>query len=116
MAAYIEGLVRYSVPAVQEGCKAWLDQPHGALWPSLPELQALVSRHEQLPALPPPSWDAPRHPMTTEMLAQSPRLRAEFKHLLADLRDYPDRFAQASLWRAIGLEMVARAGLTEEAL
>ena len=116
MAAYVEGLSRYSVGAIEQACREWPDQDGGAWWPSLAELARLVSKHDTpANALPRPTTedDGRTRPRDERTLRNSASLRAEYVELMAALKANPEKFVGAAALIAIGEDLMAKAGMVD---
>lgn len=115
MAAYIDGLSRYTVEAVEHAARNWPDQPNGEWWPTLAELGRLAARFDAPASLPRPDLDDAQRtrPRDTRTLRTSASLRAEYVELMAELRENPQRFAGATALIALGEAIMARAGMSD---
>mgnify|MGYP000942160887 CR=1 FL=1 len=115
MAAYVEGLNRYSLDAIERACRDWPDQPNGEFWPALAELGRLAAKYDAPSSLPRPAFeDAQRTtPRDTRTLRDSASLRAEYVELMAELRAHPERFVAAQALIAIGEDLMRKAGMLD---
>ena len=115
MAAYVEGLNRYSLDAIERACRDWPDQPNGEFWPALAELGRLAAKYDAPSSLPRPAFeDAQRTtPRDTRTLRDSASLRAEYVELMAELRAHPERFVAAQALIEMGEDRMRKAGLID---
>lgn len=115
LAAYVDGLSRYSVEAAEHACRTWPEQDGGEWWPSLAELGRLAAQFDAPASLPRPDLDDAQRtrPRDTRTLRTSASLRAEYVELMAELRAHPERFAGAAGLIALGEAIMARAGMSD---
>ena len=113
MAAYVEGLNRYSLDAIERACRDWPDQPNGEFWPALAELGRLAAKYDAPSSLPRPSFDDTPKGRDTRTLRDSASLRAEYVELMAELRAHPERFVAAQALIAIGEDLMRKAGMLD---
>lgn len=113
MAAYVDGLSRYSLDAIERACRDWPDQPNGEFWPALAELARLAAKYDAPSSLPRPSFDDAPKGRDTRTLRDSASLRAEYVELMAELRAHPERFVNAAALIAIGEDRMRQAGMID---